>query len=83
MFTIVCFFFVVSNQAPQNAARAGGGLRVTNPADLRRNGDVRNQQPVITKAPTPRRHTVTVGGMDLEMGEKANTVHDCFIQPKF
>ena len=51
---------------------AGGGLRVTNPGDLQRNG---GKQEVITKAPTPRRHTVTVGGMDLEMGQKGNPVY--------
>ena len=44
---------------------------MTNPADLQRNG---KQEP-ITKAPTPRRHTVTVGGMDLEMGQRANQVN--------
>ena len=58
----------VSNPPQPNA---GGGLRVTNPADLQRNG---KQEP-ITKAPTPRRHTVTVGGMDLEMGQRANQVN--------
>ena len=51
---------------------------MTNPADLRRNG----KQDPVTKAPTPRRHTVTVGGMDLEMGQKGNQVGISLILPK-
>ncbi len=43
-----------------------GGLRVTDPSDLKQaNGHV--VRPANNKgAPTPRRHTVTIGGMDLD-----------------
>ena len=52
----------------------GGGLRVTDPNDVHRSRcvsvtNVTNGHGVYSTS-TPRRHTVTVGGMDLEMANQ-------------